>query len=111
MCLALICGVGELVPIVGPIAAAIPAVIVASTMGTNTALITAGYLFVQQQVENNLIIPRLMKSQTGVSPLIVMVAILVGGEFLGVIGALLAVPTAAVIQIFLRDYLENRDPA
>jgi predicted PurR-regulated permease PerM len=109
--LALVCGIGELVPIVGPITAAIPAVLVAATMGTNTALITAGYLFVQQQVENNVIIPRLMKSQTGVSPLIVMVAILVGGEFLGVIGALLAVPTAAVIQIFVRDYLDNRDPA
>ncbi len=109
--MALICGVGELVPIVGPIAAGIPAVLVAATVSPNAAIITAAYLFVQQQVENNIIIPRLMKSQTGVSPLIVMIAILVGGEFLGVIGALLAVPTAAVIQIFLRDYLETRDPA
>jgi predicted PurR-regulated permease PerM len=109
--LALICGVGELVPIVGPVMAAVPAIIVASTMGANTALITAAYLFVQQQVENNIIIPRLMKSQTGVSPLIVMVAILIGGELLGVIGALLAVPTAAVIQILIRDYLDSRESA
>ena len=108
--MALICGIGELVPIVGPIISAVPALIVAFTVSPNTALITAAYLFVQQQVENNIIIPRLMKSQTGVSPLIVMVAILVGGEFLGVIGALLAVPTAAVIQIFLRDYLDSREP-
>ena len=109
--LALICGVGELIPIVGPIIAAVPAVLVAMTVSPNTALITAAYLFVQQQVENNIIIPRLMKSQTGVSPLVVMVAILVGGEFLGVIGALLAVPTAAVIQILIRDYLDSREPA
>jgi predicted PurR-regulated permease PerM len=109
--LALICGIGELIPIVGPIIAAIPAILVASTVGANTAIITAIYLFVQQQVENNVIIPRLMKSQTGVSPLIVMIAILIGGELLGVIGALLAVPTAAVIQILLREYLESRDPA
>jgi predicted PurR-regulated permease PerM len=108
--LALICGIGELVPIVGPIVAAVPAVLVATTVSTNTALITAAYLFVQQQVENNFIIPRLMKSQTGVSPLIVMVAILIGGEYLGVIGALLAVPTAAVIQILIRDYLDSREP-
>lgn len=108
--LALVCGIGELVPIVGPIVAAVPCILVASTVSANTALITAIYLFVQQQVENNLIIPRLMKSQTGVSPLIVMVAILVGGEFLGVIGALLAVPTAAVIQIFIREYLDAREP-
>jgi predicted PurR-regulated permease PerM len=108
--LALICGVGELIPIVGPIMAAVPAILVASTVSGNTALITAIYLFVQQQIENNIIIPRLMKSQTGVSPLIVMVAILIGGEFLGVIGALLAVPTAAVIQILIRDYLDSREP-
>lgn len=109
--LALVCGIGELVPIVGPIVAAIPCILVASTVSANTAIITAVYLFVQQQVENNIIIPSLMKSQTGVSPLIVMIAILVGGEFLGVIGALLAVPTAAVIQIFIREYLDSREPA
>lgn len=108
--LALICGVGELIPIVGPIIAAVPCVIVASTVSANTAIITAVYLFVQQQVENNLIIPRLMKSQTGVSPLVVMVAILVGGELLGAIGALLAVPTAAVIQILIREFLDSREP-
>jgi len=109
--LALVCGIGELVPIVGPIIAAIPCILVAATVSPNTAIITAVYLFVQQQVENSVIIPSLMKSQTGVSPLIVMIAILVGGEFLGVIGALLAVPTAAVIQIFIREYLDSREPA
>ncbi len=109
--LALLCGIGELVPIVGPIIAAVPCILVAATVSPNTAIITAVYLFVQQQIENNLIIPNLMKSQTGVSPLVVMVAILVGGEFLGVIGALLAVPTAAVIQILLREYLDSREPA
>lgn len=109
--LALICGIGELVPIVGPIVAAVPCVIVASSVGFNTAVITAIYLFVQQQVENNIIIPRLMKQQTGVSPLVVMIAILVGAELLGVIGALLAVPTAAIIQILIREHLDSREPA
>jgi predicted PurR-regulated permease PerM len=96
---------------VGPIVAAIPCVIVASTVGVNTAAITVIYLFVQQQVENNIVIPRLMKQQTGVSPLIVMVAILIGGKLLGVIGALLAVPTAAIIQTFIREYLESKETA
>ena len=109
--LALICGIGELIPIVGPIIAAVPCVIVAATVSPNTAIITAVYLFVQQQIENNFIIPKLMKSQTGVSPLVVMAAILVGGELLGVIGALLAVPTAAVMQILIREYLDSREPA
>jgi predicted PurR-regulated permease PerM len=109
--LALICGIGELIPIVGPIIAAIPCILVALTVSPNTAVITGVFLFVQQQIENNIIIPKLMKSQTGVSPLVVMVAILVGAELLGVIGALLAVPTAAVIQILVRDYLDSREPA
>lgn len=107
--LALICGIGELIPMIGPIAAAVPAILVASTVGMNTAIIVTIYLFVQQQIENNIIIPRLMHKQTGISPILVMVAILIGGSLLGVLGALLAVPTAAVIQILVREYLDQRD--
>jgi predicted PurR-regulated permease PerM len=50
-----------------------------------------------------------MQKQTGVSPIIVMVAILCGGLLLGVVGALLAVPTAAIMQIMVREYLNYRD--
>lgn len=107
--LALICGLGELIPMIGPIMAAIPAILVASTVGVNTAIIVTIYLFVQQQIENNLIIPRLMQKQTGINPILVMVAILIGGSLLGVLGALLAVPTAAVIQILVLEYLNHRD--
>ncbi len=107
--LALICGIGETIPMVGPIAAAVPAILVASTISLNTAIVTTIFLFVQQQIENNFIIPRLMQKQTGISPILVMVAILIGGSLLGIIGALLAVPTAAVIQILVREYLDQRD--
>jgi predicted PurR-regulated permease PerM len=107
--LGLICGLGEMVPLIGPVISAIPAVLVAMTLGLNTAVITTIFIFVQQQVENNIIIPRLMQKQTGISPMLVMVAILIGGSLLGVVGALLAVPTAAVIQIMVREYLTNRD--
>ena len=107
--LGLICGLGEMVPLLGPIVSAIPAVLVATTLGLNTALITTAFIFVQQQIESNIIIPRLMQKQTGISPILVMVAILIGGSLLGVLGALLAVPTAAVIQIMVREYLAHRD--
>ena len=107
--LALICGLGEAIPMIGPIAAAVPAILVASTIGLNTAVVTTIFMFVQQQVENNIVIPRLMQKQTGISPILVMVAILIGGSLLGIIGALLAVPTAAVIQILVREYLDQRD--
>jgi len=107
--LGLICGLGEMVPLIGPIVSAIPAVLVAMTLGLNTAVITTIFIFVQQQVETNIIVPRLMQKQTGISPMLVMVAILIGGSLLGVVGALLAVPTAAVIQIMVREYLIYRD--
>lgn len=107
--LALICGVGEMIPIVGPIASAVPAILVAATVSPKTAVITAIYLFLQQQLENSVIVPRLMRASTGISPTIVIVAIMVGGSLLGVLGALLAVPTAAVLQILIREYLDAQD--
>jgi len=107
--LALVCGLGELIPMIGPIIAAVPAVLVGATVGINTALIVTVFMFVQQQIETNVIIPRLMQKQTGISPILVMVAILIGGSLLGVLGALLAVPTAAVIQIMISEYLNDRD--
>lgn len=107
--LALICGVAELIPIIGPIVAAVPAIAVGATVGVNSAVIVAVFLFVQQQIENNVIIPRLMQKQTGISPILVMIAILIGGSLLGVLGALLAVPTAAVIQILVREYFNSQE--
>ena len=107
--LGLVCGIGEVIPMIGPIIAAVPAVLVGATLGVNTAVIVAIFMFVQQQIENNVIIPRLMQKQTGISPILVMVAILIGGSLLGVLGALLAVPTAAILQILVREYLINRD--
>ena len=86
-----------------------PAILVGATVGFNTAALVTVYLFVQQQLNANIIIPRLMQKQTGVSPIIVMVAILCGGLLLGVVGALLAVPTAAIMQIMVREYLNYRD--
>jgi predicted PurR-regulated permease PerM len=52
-----------------------------------------------------------MERQVGVSPVIVIVALLVGGSVLGILGALLAVPTAAIIQVIVREVLEERDRA
>jgi predicted PurR-regulated permease PerM len=107
--LALICGIGEAIPIIGPLIAAVPCILVAMTVSGNTAAMVAMYLFVQQQVENSIIVPRLMEKQTGISAVVVMVALLIGGATMGVIGALLAVPTAAILQIAIQAYLDERE--
>ena len=107
--LGLLAGLGELVPVVGPILAAIPALITGWAVSTQTMVIVAGYFAVQQVFENYVLIPRIMQKRVGVSAVTVIVALLVGTELLGVVGALLAVPTAAIVQVVLHEYHSSRD--
>ncbi len=105
--LAVIAALGELVPIVGPFVAAIPALLVASTVSLRTVLFVALYFAVQQFFEGNVLVPRIMHRQVGVSPVTVLVALLVGAALIGPVGALLAVPTAAIIQVFVQEFLKR----
>jgi predicted PurR-regulated permease PerM len=97
--LALIAGIGELIPIVGPLLSAIPAIAVAFSVSPTLALAVLVFFILQQQFENHLLVPRVMSRQVGVSPVIVIIALLIGGSLLGVIGAILAVPTAAILHV------------
>ncbi len=106
--LALIAGVTELIPIIGPFIGAIPAVIVAFSQDPVLALIVMGLYIVIQQLENNLIVPRVMSKATGLNPVIVIVSILVGGKVAGITGVILAVPTMIIITTFLEDFLEEK---
>ena len=106
--LALIAGLGEMIPVVGPILSAIPAVAVALTVSPATALFVGIFFLVQQQVENHLLVPRIMARQVGVSAGIVIIALLVGGSLLGIVGAILAVPTAAILQVVFQELRAQR---
>jgi predicted PurR-regulated permease PerM len=101
--LALIAGVGELIPMIGPILAAIPAIAVAFSESPALAIAVAVFFVVQQQVENHVLVPRVMSRQVGVSAVVVIVALLIGGSLLGIVGAILAVPTAAILQVLLQE--------
>jgi predicted PurR-regulated permease PerM len=101
--LALIAGLGEMIPVVGPILSAIPAVLVALTVSPATALFVGIFFLVQQQVENHLLVPRIMARQVGVSAGFVIIALLIGGSLLGIVGAILAVPTAAILQVVFQE--------
>ena len=107
--LALIAGFGELIPVVGPILSAIPAVIVAGSVSLQKALLVIIFFVVQQQFENHVLVPRVMSRQVGVSPVTVIVALLIGGRLLGVVGALLAVPTAAIVQVLFMELLDQKE--
>ena len=101
--LAVICGIGEMIPIVGPILSAIPAIAVALSVRPTLALFVIIFLFAQQQLENHLLVPKIMQRQVGISPVVVIVALLIGGSLLGVIGAILAVPTAAILLVLFEE--------
>jgi predicted PurR-regulated permease PerM len=101
--LALIAGIGELIPIVGPLLAAIPAVAVAFSVSPALALGVTAFFFAQQQIENHVLVPKIMSRQVGISPVVVIVALLIGGSLLGLVGAILAVPTAAIVQVLLQE--------
>lgn len=107
--LALISAIGELIPIVGPILAAIPAVLVAGTVSYQKALAVIIFFVIQQQIENHVLVPKVMERQVGVSAIIVIVSVLIGGKLLGVAGVLLAVPSAAILQVLVMELLEMRD--
>ena len=107
--LGLIVAFGELIPIVGPVLSAVPALLVAVTVSNQTALFTLIFCLLQQQVESQILVPKVMGRQVGVSAVGVIVALLIGGELLGIVGAILAVPTAAIIQVVFAEVLEERD--
>ena len=107
--LALISGIGEMIPVVGPILAAVPAVAVAATVSTKKVLLVLAFFIVQQQFENHVLVPKIMERQVGVSAVTVIVALLIGGKLLGIAGALLAVPTAAILQVLFTVWMASRD--
>lgn len=101
--LALIAGLGEMIPIVGPLLAAVPAIAVAFTVSPTLALGVAVFFLVQQQIENHVLVPKIMERQVGVSAVMVIIALLIGGSLLGIVGAILAIPTAAILQVLFQE--------
>lgn len=108
--LAIIAALLEVVPVLGPIIAAIPAVLIALTISPVMAAIVAAFYFAVQEFEGHVAVPQLMKRAVGLNPLLVILAISVGGRLLGIGGALLAVPIAVVVQLVLQEVLKVENP-
>jgi len=106
--LAVLAGILEVVPVIGPIISAIPAVLVALTISPFFSLGVVAMYFVIQQLENHLIVPQVMRKAVGLNPLVVILAIAIGSRLLGFAGALLAVPLAVVLQIIVAEIIEER---
>lgn len=101
--LAVIAFLTELLPIIGPWIGFVPALLLAATEGWQSMVIVSIFYVVLQQIESNVIQPLVMKHQTELPALLVLAAVLIGGALMGVLGALVALPLAIVIQTFMID--------
>ena len=99
----------ELVPVFGSILAAVPAVLlVFADSGVTAALLVIAMYVAVNQLQSNVIYPLVVQKVVGVSPLVVIIAILVGFQFAGVLGVLIAVPVAAGVQEYVRDVQKRK---
>lgn len=108
--LAIIAAVGELIPMIGPTIGAVPALIVALLSSRWQFWSVLAFAILLQKAENYLIVPRVMASKVAVSPLAVFIAFLFGASLLGVMGAILAIPMAAIAQVaFDEAFVKHRE--
>ena len=103
--LALLAGALEAVPMIGPLLGAIPAALVALSIGPDKLIWVIVATVVIQQLENSLLAPRVMKKAVGVNPFVTLLAIFAFSSLFGISGALMAIPLAAIIQILLNRFV------
>jgi len=104
--LAVVAGLFEVIPIIGPIISAIPAILAGFLISPFLALAVAALYFIIQQLENNLIVPAVMSKAVGLNPLVTIIALMIGAKLAGIMGAILAVPTVVLLKILFTDIAE-----
>ncbi|WP_347979411.1 AI-2E family transporter [Lactococcus formosensis] len=108
--LGLLIGICNMIPYFGSIFASIVAMIIAFfTGGWEAGLVTIVMLIILQQIDGNIIGPKLMSGALNVNPIIVIISISIGGAYFGVIGMFVAVPIAALLKIIFIEYLEAKE--
>ncbi len=108
--LALVAGAMEAVPMIGPILGAIPAGVIALSISPTKLIWVVVATLIIQQLENQLLVPRVMKKAVGVNPFVSLLSIFAFSSLFGITGALMAIPIAAIIQLILDRYVFNRVP-
>lgn len=101
--LAILAGMLEIVPTLGPILASIPAIIVALTVSPTLAIVIVALYIVIQLLENNILVPKIMQRAVGLNPVVVIVAVMIGANLMGVIGALLSIPFVSFLIVLFNS--------
>lgn len=108
LALSVLAGLLEVVPNIGPIISLVPAFLIGISHSYFLGFSMIALYFIIQQLENHLIVPLVMKRAVGLSPIITLIMLVVGGKLAGILGVLLAVPTALLLETVLLEVLKNQ---
>lgn len=108
--LAVLAGLLEVVPNIGPVISAVPAIIIGFSQNYFAGFSTMALYVIVQQLENTLIVPMVMKRAVGLNPVFTLVALLLGGRVGGILGVLLSIPILLFTETILREYLPPKKP-
>ena len=106
--LAILAGLLEIIPNIGPITAAIPGIIIGLSISPVTGLAVGALALLIQQLENYVLVPKIMEKSVGVSPLITLLALAIGFRIAGVVGAILAIPATITLQVLASEYIYSK---
>lgn len=106
--MSVIVGITNMIPYFGPFIGAVPAILMTLFVSPIKALSVALFILVLQQVDGNIIGPKILGDKVGISPFYIILSILIGGGFFGMLGMLFAVPLFKIISILMGRYLEYR---
>jgi predicted PurR-regulated permease PerM len=101
--LALTAGIAEFVPFLGPIISAIPAIFIGLTESPIQALLVVALYIIIQQLENNIIVPKIMEKSVGLNPLVIIIVLFIGWSLAGIVGAIFAIPVTTAITLVLQS--------
>lgn len=105
--LAILAFLFEVVPNIGPTLAAFPAILIGLTVSPAHALVVAGWCFLVQQIENSILVPRIMNRTAGINPLVSILSLAIGFKIAGIGGAILGVPTYLVLEVIASEILSS----
>ena len=107
--LAILAGILEIIPILGPIVSAIPAILIGFGISPIAGLGATAVSFLVHQLEGYVLVPKIMEKSVGVSPLIILISIAIGAKLLGIMGVIISVPFVITLQVLLKEYLTAKE--
>ena len=107
--LSILAGILEIVPTIGPVLASLPAIFIGFSISPVMGLATAALAFIIQQIENYVLVPKVMEKSLGVSPIATLLVLAIGFRLAGITGAVISVPVFITIQVLTKQHLSKEN--